>query len=155
MLDESLPDSRQETAVAIFVHERRIEFSDTDLAGIVHFANYYRFMEQAEHALFRQLQLKIHGESADGTTFGWPRVACSCSFRAPARYDDLIQVHVSIAERGERTLLTRYVMRREELLLAEGEMKTVYCRMQSSGRLQSAVIPDDVAEALDRFAALP
>ena len=39
--------------IAKFSYEHRVEFFETDLAGIVHFANYYRFMEQAEHAFFR------------------------------------------------------------------------------------------------------
>jgi acyl-CoA thioester hydrolase len=43
-----------------FITTHRVEFFETDLAGIVHFANYYRFMEQAEHAFFRALGLKIH-----------------------------------------------------------------------------------------------
>ena len=36
-----------------FTYSRRIQFSDTDMAGIVHFANFYRFMEEAEHEMFR------------------------------------------------------------------------------------------------------
>ena len=79
-----------------FITRRRVEFCETDLAGIVHFANFYRYMEQAEHEWFRSLGLKIHGTLPDGTVFGWPRVAASCSFRSPARYDDEIEVRVTV-----------------------------------------------------------
>ena len=41
--------------VSTFITHRRVEFSDTDMAGIVHFANFYRYMEQAEHDFFRSL----------------------------------------------------------------------------------------------------
>ena len=39
---------------------REVEFSDTDMAGIMHFSNFFRFMEAAEHAFFRSLGLSIH-----------------------------------------------------------------------------------------------
>lgn len=41
-----------------FQTSRRVEFCDTDMAGIVHFANFFRYMEAAEHELFRNLGLK-------------------------------------------------------------------------------------------------
>ena len=43
-------------------YRRRVEFSETDLAGIVHFSNYFRYMEAAEHEFFRSLGLSIHLE---------------------------------------------------------------------------------------------
>ena len=47
---------------------RRIEFAETDMAGIVHFANFFRMMESTEHAFFRSLGLTIHGHEAGTTT---------------------------------------------------------------------------------------
>jgi len=38
---------------------RRVEFAETDMAGIMHYSNYFRFMETAEHAFFRSLGLSI------------------------------------------------------------------------------------------------
>ena len=39
---------------------RRVQFHETDAAGIVHFSWFYRYMEEAEHALWRQAGLSIH-----------------------------------------------------------------------------------------------
>ncbi|MGC4089169.1 MAG: hotdog domain-containing protein [Polyangiaceae bacterium] len=89
--------------MAPFHTTRRVEFHDTDMAGIIHFSNYYLYMEQAEHELFRSLGLKIHGQFPDGTTYGWPPVATSASFHAPARYEDLLDVRLSILRRGQIT----------------------------------------------------
>lgn len=43
----------------IFTWNRRVEFAETDAAGIVHFSSFFLYMEQAEHALFRSLGLSI------------------------------------------------------------------------------------------------
>uniref|UniRef100_A0A7C4QNZ0 Acyl-CoA thioesterase n=1 Tax=Schlesneria paludicola TaxID=360056 RepID=A0A7C4QNZ0_9PLAN len=132
-----------------FVITRRVEFYDTDLAGIVHFANYYRFMEQAEHELFRTYGLKITGHLPDGTKFGWPRVAAACKYSSPAFYDDLLEIHVRIVRRTERALHTAYEFRRGEQRLAEGEMTTVFCVFPNGERMQSAAMPADIAARLD------
>ena len=131
-----------------FITRRRVEFCETDLAGIVHFANFYRYMEQAEHEWFRSLGLKIHGTLPDGTVFGWPRVAASCSFRSPAHYDDEIEVRVTVLRRTSRSLTTSYEFCLGETVLATGEMKTAYCLIPSDGKLCSADIPAEYAERL-------
>ena len=46
---------------------RRIEFAETDMAGIVHFANFYRMMEVTEHAFFRSLGFSLHGHDPVST----------------------------------------------------------------------------------------
>ncbi len=132
---------------------RRVEFCDTDLAGIVHFANFYRYMEQAEHALFRALGLKIHGIGDDGVPYGWPRVASSCSHRLPARYEDVIEIVIEIVRRSPRSLTTAYRFYKESELIAEGEMKTAFCRIPPGAALQSAEMPPAIAQPLDDLMA--
>ena len=39
---------------------QRVEFADTDMAGIVHFSNFFRYMERAEHEFLRSLGLSVH-----------------------------------------------------------------------------------------------
>ena len=131
-----------------FVATHRVEFFETDLAGIVHFANYYRFMEQAEHSYFRSLGLKIHDTLPDGAVFGWPRVTANCSFNAPARYEDVIEIQVKVIRRTRRSLTTAYEFRRGEQLLATGEMKTAYCIVPAGGGLQSTDMPEEYFEKL-------
>lgn len=138
--------------MAHFLTTRRVEFCDTDAAGIIHFANYFRYMEQAEHEMFRELGLKIHGKSEDGV-YGWPRVSATASFIAPAYYDDLLEVRLSIVRRGVRSLTTHYEFWRDDIKLATGEMKTAFCFVPEHGRLQSVDIPPDIAAPLDRLIA--
>jgi len=140
--------------MAHFQMTRRVEFCETDLAGIVHFANYYRYMEQAEHEFFRSLQLKIHGQFPDGTTYGWPRVAASANFSAPAYYDDLLEIRLTILKRTRRSLTISYEFFRDQSKLASGEMKTAFCRVPNQGRIESADIPDEIAAALGAIAPI-
>ena len=133
-----------------YITSHRVEFFETDLAGIVHFANYYRFMEMAEHSFFRSLGLKIHDTLPDGTVFGWPRVSATCSFNAPARYEDELEIRVTVIRRTLRSLTTTYEFRRGDTLLATGEMKTAYCIVPEDGKLQSVDMPADYFERLGR-----
>ncbi len=66
------------------------------MAGIVHFANFYRYMEEAEHAFFRSLGRSISEPQPDGSTIGWPRVSATCSFKAPVYYDDEIEIRLLV-----------------------------------------------------------
>src|SRR6516225_727746 len=108
-----------------FTFTRRVQFFDTDMAGIVHFANFYRFMEEAEHEMFRSLGFKIVEKQPDGSVLGWPRVQASCRFEAPAYYDDLIEIDITIARVGVKSLTMSFIFRRGTTRLATGDLKTV------------------------------
>lgn len=128
-------------ATTHFIAKHHVEFFETDLAGIVHFANFYRFMEQAEHQFFRSLGLKIHGTLPDGTVFGWPRVSADCSFKAPAYYEDDIEIHLTVRRLTRRSLTIGYTFLRDGVVLANGEMKTAYCIFPDGSKLESAEMP--------------
>ena len=131
-----------------YVAKHRVEFFETDLAGIVHFANFYRFMETAEHEFFRSLGLKIHGTSADGTVFGWPRVSASCSFKSPAYYEDEIEIRMTVLRLTRRSLTISYEFQRDGVVLAQGELKTAYCIFPDGAKLESAEMPDEYFDQL-------
>ena len=131
-----------------FIAKHRVEFFETDLAGIVHFANFYRFMEQSEHELFRSLGLKIHGTLSDGTVFGWPRVSATCSFKSPAYYEDEIEVGMTVLRLTRRSLTTGYEFRRGDVVLAVGEMKTAYCLIPAGSKIESAEMPSEYFDQL-------
>ena len=57
----------------MFRVKRIVEFADTDMAGIVHFAQFFNYMEAAEHAFFRSLGISVVTRQVDPPV-GWPRV---------------------------------------------------------------------------------
>src|ERR1041384_35639 len=98
--------------MSTFTAIRRVEFSDTDMAGIMHFANYFRFMESTEHAFFRSLGMSIMGGEVDGVKIGWPRVHAECDYLAPLYFEDEVKIELSLRAINRRTIEYAFVMRR-------------------------------------------
>src|ERR1700740_1481407 len=82
---------------------RRIEFADTDMAGIVHFSNFFRFMEAAEVEFLRSRGLSV-ALNWEGRKIGFPRGSASCDYMRPARFEDVLEVAVSIERVGSKSV---------------------------------------------------
>src|ERR1700744_4060851 len=86
-----------------FKATRRVEFSDTDMAGIMHYSNFFRFMETAEHAFFRSLGLSIFADKTHPEV-GWPRVHAECDFHQPLTFQDEVEIHLLVSEKRSKAL---------------------------------------------------
>ncbi len=129
---------------------RRVEFAETDMAGIVHFANFYRMMEMTEHAFFRSLGFSIHGHDPVSTT-GWPRVSARCDFRAPLRFEDEVEIHLLVAEVRTRSIRYVFVFRKvaDGTEVARGEVVAVCASVEkATGKLSAVPIPEAVRAAI-------
>lgn len=163
-----------------FTTTRRVEFRDTDAAGIVHFSVFFTMMEAAEHAMLRALGLSVHPPDSGSPTSGnqpassgsdpsgaaavtWPRVAASCDYTSVARFEDELTISVQVARIG--TTSVQYLVRftRDGEMIAQGTMTSVCCRLlpHSTGgvgdggsgagrRLEKTPIPDSIRELLIR-----
>jgi acyl-CoA thioester hydrolase len=132
-----------------FVTTRRVEFSQTDAAGIMHFAAFFELMEQAEHELLRSLGLSVVMHDAEGT-ISWPRVAARCDFRAAARFEELLTIEVQLTRLGTKSVTYAYRFFRDGDELAVGEITAVCCRMIDHAPPQSIEIPASIREKLAR-----
>jgi acyl-CoA thioester hydrolase len=126
-----------------FTAHRRVEFADTDMAGIVHFANFFKWMEQAEHDYFRSLGLSIMQKRDDGSYIGWPRVSASCNFRKPVAYDEDVEIDVTVERIGVKSVTYQMTVRRGNDEIAVGRMKVACCVCTADGALESIEIPAD------------
>jgi YbgC/YbaW family acyl-CoA thioester hydrolase len=121
---------------------RRVQFYETDLAGIVHFSWFFRYMEEAEHALWREAGLSI---AKAGEEQGFPRLAAHCDFHAPLRFEDEFEVWIRVAAVGRRTMRYSFLMTRGETRIASGTT-TIACVSKRPGEPMKAIdIPVDVA----------
>ena len=122
--------------------KRRVQFYETDAAGIVHFSWFFRYMEEAEHALWREAGLSIH---PGGSEIGWPRVATSFEFKRPLRFEDEFDVHLRIAEITRRTM--RYACRiaQGDATIATGELTIACVRRVAGEPMKSVEIPPEIA----------
>ena len=128
-----------------FVLARRVLFHETDMAGVVHFSCYFRYMEEAEHALWRAAGLSIARRGGD---IGWPRVAASCDYRLPLYFEDEFDVRVRIAAISNRTIRYACLLTRADDTIATGSM-TIACVAERPGEPMRAVaIPPEVTARL-------
>ncbi len=134
-----------------------VEFADTDLAGLMHFANFFRFVESAEHAFFRSLGFRIHTATGSAHT-GWPRVDVTCKYHRPARFEQTLEICLRIEE--VRTSSLRYgfwIFAEDESprsLLAAGAFTIVHVALDTASHtIRKAPIPPDVHTQLKRLVA--
>ena len=135
-----------------FTTTRRMEFADTDMAGIVHFSRYTVFMETAEHEFLRSIGTDIHFDM-DGDTVSWPRVSVSCDYLRPSYYGDVLQIAVAVTRRGAKSVTYGLTFRRDGEDVAKGSITAVCCVCNHGEPLRSIAIPDEIAARLDAIAA--
>ena len=124
---------------------RRVAFSETDAAGLVHFTYYFRYFEDAEHALWRDAGLSIHD---DHSPIGWPRVAASCEFLRPLKFEQEFDVVVRITEMTRRTIRYSGEITRDGEPIATGTWRIACVTKLPDGSIRSTEIPTDVASRL-------
>ena len=69
----------------VFSTRLRVRYADTDTSGIVYYASYFLYFETGRVEMFRELGLPYD--------YHLPIVETACRYRAPARFDDLLEVH--------------------------------------------------------------
>ena len=133
---------------ALFHTTRRVEFADTDMAGIVHFANFFRFMEAAEHEFLRSRGLSVAMEW-EGEHLGFPRVGASCDFHSPVHFENVVNIQLELAYIGTKSLTFACTFLHERRLVARGQISTVCCRIRPGEPLESIEIPPGIRERLE------
>lgn len=126
---------------------RRVEWADTDMAGIVHFARFFVFMETAEHRFREALGFPVGQDSTNGASLGWPRVSATCDYRRPARFGEELEILTRVVEQGTTSLTFGFTVTRQGALVAEGRMTSVCCRLEP--QLQPVPIPERMAAAIE------
>jgi acyl-CoA thioester hydrolase len=128
---------------------RRVEFADTDMAGIMHFANFFRYMEAAEVDFLRSLGLSVR-LPWEGQELGFPRVSATCDFQKPARFQDLIEIGVRVVNIGTKSITYAFEFSSDGTLLARGQVSSVCCRFTPDRGLVSIEIPASLRKILQQ-----
>ena len=131
---------------------RRVEFAETDLAGIVHWTNFFRYLEVAEHEFFRSVGLSVQME-IDGQAIGWPRVHAECKFIRPLKFEDDVEVHLVVREIGRRSIRYSFALSRvsggEREVVARGRYAATCVRiLGEGGGIEPIAIPGMVLEKI-------
>ncbi len=127
--------------------KRKIEFVDTDMAGIVHFTRFFVFMETAEHEFLRSLGTSVATEW-NGNKIGWPRLAASCEYLNPLRFEDEVDIHLQVTKKGTKSLTYQFYFTHQGKDIARGQMTTVCCITNPGEKLRAIPIPDFIADQI-------
>ncbi len=135
--------------VSEFRLTRRVQFHETDAAGIVHFSCFFRYMEEAEHGLWRAAGLSIAPPDA---RVGFPRVASSFEFLRPLRFEDEFEVLLQVTRKSAKSLSYRATVTKDGDVAARGTLAVACVAKAPGGAMRSTPIPADIAS---RFAVAP
>ncbi len=130
---------------------RRVEFRDTDAAGIMHFSTFFTAMEQAEHQMLRDLGLSVMHPYQDAT-LSWPRVSAHCDYHVPLRFEDIVDIEVGVSRIGTRSVAYRFQFFHDKTLVATGELVAVCCVFSELHSATSIAIPEEIRVLLARHA---
>ena len=138
-----------------FVQRRRVAFSETDLAGIVHFACFFPYMEDCEHAFYRSLSESVHKmDDGEGGWVGWPRIHASCDYRSPLRFEDEVDIELIVANVADKTIEYRFRFLqldsdgKDPVVAAVGKV-VVICVRFLDGVMGAVDVPDVVRKKIE------
>jgi acyl-CoA thioester hydrolase len=133
-------------APAEFVHELRVRYGECDPQGIVFNANYLLYFDVA----FTELWREAVGPWSLMVERGVDAVVAEANirFRAPARYDDVIQLRARIVRLGNTSLTTEIDVVRDGEPLVEGHLRHVFVDTTTWGKTD---MPDWIGDGLRRF----
>ena len=127
----------------------RVSWAETDAAQVVHFSNYFRFFERAEEEFYRHLGFSFTDyKLTPGLWF--PRVEVLCQYKKPARFNDTVEVELSIEELREKSVKYDFKILNKEsaALLANGYIVIVAADKQTWKATQ---IPSEIVEKLKPY----
>lgn len=126
----------------------RVAWADTDAAQVVHYSNYFRFFERAEEEFYRHLGFTFTDTQERGLWF--PRVEAFCQYKKPARFNDLIEVELTVEELREKSIKYGFKIFNKEskVLLANGYVVIVTADKREG---KAVAVPRDIVEKLQPF----
>ncbi len=131
---------------------RRVEFSETDMAGIVHFSNFFRYMETAEQGFFRSLGFSVVARQTD-PPIGLPRVHAECDYLQPLRFEDEVEIHMLVSEKKSKVLSYLFRIRKlnasPPMEVARGKVTVVCVKHGADGKMEAVPIPKAIADKIE------
>ena len=133
--------------IAQHTMRRRVQFYETDAAGMVHFTSYFRYMEEAEHALWRELGLSI---APEGSEIGFPRISASFEYRRPLHFEQEIDVTIRVVSISARTIDYACEITRDGTSVATGAIRIACVSKRPGEPIKSTAIPAEIVERFRR-----
>lgn len=119
----------------------KVQWGETDAAGIVFYPNYFHWFDNAAHAFFRALGLPLADLMKQGIFT--PILSAGSDFKAPLKYDDDITITSAITEVRNKSFRIEHTVRCGDVITGAGWEWRGWV-IKESGQLRAVAIPDDV-----------
>lgn len=130
-----------------FHYRRRIFWQDTDMAGIIHFTNYFRFMEEVELEFLFSLGLNSLKIACEHNVWR-PRVSAQCDFKKTVTFGDVLDVHLWVVKKGRSSIHYEIAFNHEGEEVAHGRLSVACVSRDAAGKMRATPIPPILDEAL-------
>lgn len=139
-------------AARVFVYHRDVSFGDCDPAGIAFYPNFYRWFDEAVHALMREIGWEWHRTAKELGWLGLPAAEASARFMRPVTHGQAIRVETRAIRFEPRRIVFCHRVLRDDTLLCEGEEKRFVGvpHPDNPDRVQAIEPPEDLRQALTR-----
>ena len=120
----------------------RVYYEDTDLAGIVYYANYLKFIERARSEWVRDLGIDQNAMKAEDVVFAVRRV--EADYLQPAKFDDQLDIETSVHMVKPARLVVRQQVKRHGQTLFDA-LVTIICMTQAGRPTRLPKVLQDLA----------
>jgi acyl-CoA thioester hydrolase len=127
----------------VFTSQRRVEFADTDMAGIVHFARFFNYMEEVEHEFLRSRGLSVV-MTWENQRLAFPRVSAQCDYQHPIRFEEVMDITLRLVRMGGKSLTYQFGFQKGDQPIALGKLVVCCARMGVDRGLTGAPIPESL-----------
>ncbi len=124
-----------------------VEWGDVDLAGVVYFAQFFRYFGATESAFYRSLGLTLL-ELEESLGIRLPRIEAHCNYLRPARFGDLLNVSLEIERLSTKTVKYLFRVHCEEQAIATGHLVIASVSMHN---FRAIPLPEDLRTLLQPF----
>ncbi|MFA5256583.1 MAG: thioesterase family protein [Opitutales bacterium] len=139
--------------MSAYVFSDTVDFADTDAAGLVHFSNFFRYVERAESAWFLSMGVAQFETVAGGGFRGFPKVNVQCDFRAPLKAGDAFSVRLAPVESGRSSFTYAFAVLvggPQGAVAAEGRVTLAFVESGGTAGMISVPLPAALADAVGR-----
>ncbi|MEM7314524.1 MAG: thioesterase family protein [Planctomycetota bacterium] len=133
-----------------FKTNRRVEFRDTDAAGIMHFSVFFTVMERAEHEFLRHLGMSVFHKLND-RVYSWPRVSAKFDYVSPARFEEVLDLEIVVEKIGTKSVTYGCQISHKSKEVANGRIVAVCCDVTEGKVAKSVAIPDEIRTRLSEY----
>ncbi|PZR58987.1 MAG: hypothetical protein DLM50_02265 [Candidatus Meridianibacter frigidus] len=139
-------EEQRPSSARVFEARDRVRWSDVDIAGIIYFGAYVRFIELAETELFRELGFP-YAEMFERLKIWLPRVHLDFDFYAPALMDDELVARTHVVKLGNSSITFRVIMQNAATAVVDAAATLVVAAVDRD-QMKSRPLPPELRSAL-------